>query len=191
MKYFLEKWITILLASSIVFVSVLLAEAVVLTLTNQFKISFVYLALIPSFFLASFFFTSVKKDIKLLPCVTSPALLLIFLISIILIFYPHDTFGGRDEAMYANYATHLVQTASLEIPSYLNNLPNDFVENVRITPPAYIIYLATQKVFFGVQGLLHGNMILIIFGLSSFFLVAFFLQVCLFCGSPAKQCRKT
>jgi len=175
MKYFLEKWITILLASSIVFVSVLLAEAVVLTLTNQFKISFVYLALIPSFVLAAFFFTSVNKDIKLLPCVTSPALLLIFLISIILIFYPHDTFGGRDEAMYANYATHLVQTASLKIPSYLNNLPNDFVENVRITPPAYIIYLATQKVFFGVQGLLRGNVILIVFGLSSFFLVASFL----------------
>lgn len=169
------KWITIFFLSAIVFVSFLLVEAVILTLAHQFKPLFLYFSLIPAFILAIFFRKHIKKDINTIPNLTIPVLLLIFLISLLLVFYPHDIFGGQDEAVYSNYAIHLTRNGSLNFFPYLNNLPNDFVKNAKIMPPAYIVYLATQQVFFGVQGLLRGNVIIIILGLISFFLISSYL----------------
>ena len=133
------------------------------------------MAIIPAFIITILFSIPLKRDVKFLPKITVPVLLLILLISLLMIFYPHDTFGGRDESIYSNYAIHLTQNGSLNFSSYLNNLPDNFVENVKITPPAYTIYLAIQQTFFGIQGLLRGNLIIIILGLGSFFLVSSYL----------------
>jgi len=171
MKYLLTKQFTNFFLSASIFVSVLLVEAVVLTLIGQFKTLFVYLSLIPAFVLATFFSIQIKKDIRLLPKITAPTLLLILLISLILVFYPHDTFGGRDESVYTNYAVHLAQTGSLKIPAYLDNLHDKLAEGVRIMPPAYYVWVGVQKVFLGTPGLLRSNVTLIIFGLLAFFAV--------------------
>jgi len=168
----IEKWLTIFFISASIFISVLLIEAVILALFSQFKPIFIYLALIPSFIIVILFSIPLKRDVKFLPKITVPVLILIILVSFILIFYPHDTFGGRDESNYINTATHLAKTASLEYPSYLNNLSDKFVESIETTPPAYTVWLATQRNFFGIQGLLHSNLILIILGFASFFLVS-------------------
>lgn len=172
----IEKWLTILFISTSIFISVLLAEAIVLTLASQFKALFIYLALIPAFVASFFLLNSLKKDIGLLPKISLPVIFVVFLVSLILAFFPHNTFGGRDESLYSNYAIYLTETASLNLPSYLNNLPNSPTESIKTTPPGYTIYLATQKLFFGTQGLLRGNMIIIIFGFFSFFLVSSYIR---------------
>lgn len=171
----IEKWATIFYLSASVFISFLLVETVILTLVHQFKPLFLYFSLISAFVVAVLFSIPLKRDVKFLPKITVPIIFLILLISLILIFFPHDTFGGRDEAVYLNYAVHLAKNGSLNFSSYLNHLPDNFVENVKIAPPAYTIYLATQQVFFGIQGLLRGNLIIIILGLFSFFLVSSYI----------------
>lgn len=155
-----------------IFLSTLLAQAIILALIDQFKTPLVYFAFLSSLILAIFFSIHSKKDITILPSITIPAIFLIFLVSLLLIFYPHDTFGGRDEALYSNLAVYLTKSGSLKIPSYLDHLPDDFAENVRTYPPGYTAWLAIQKVFFGTQGILRGNVILSIFGLASLFLVS-------------------
>lgn len=171
----IEKWATIFSLSAIIFISILLVEAVILALISQYKAPFVYFSLIPAFVIAIFFSIQIKKDIKLLPNMTIPVLLLIFLVSLILIFYPHDTFGGRDEANYMNAAVHLANTASLDYPLYLNNLVDNFVESIRTVPPAYVVWLAIQLRFLGIQVLLRGNILIIILGLSALFLTSSFI----------------
>ena len=171
----IEKWVTIVFISAGTFISVLLAEAIILALASQFKTPFIYLAFILAFIIAIFFSIHLKKDVKFLPKVTLPVLLLIFLISLILVFFPHDTFGGRDEAIYSNLATHLVNNSSLKIPSYLNNLPDNFAEKVQTWHQGYPIWLGTQEILFGIRWMLQSNVIIIIIGLSYFFLVSSYL----------------
>ncbi|MFH1827608.1 MAG: hypothetical protein ABH812_04275 [bacterium] len=175
MKLKIEKGMTLFFLSASIFISILLVEVIVLVLTNQFKIAFIYLALLPAFAVGMFFFTHLKKDIIFLPKISVPAIILIILVSFILIFYPHDSFGGSDESVYSNYATHLAQTSSLTIPLYLSNLPNKDAESARKYPPGYSVWLAAQQSFFGVQGLVRGNLILIILGIFSLFLVSSFI----------------
>ncbi len=151
-------------------------EAVILAVNNQFKTPFVYFSLIPAFVIALLFSIPLKRDVKFLPKITFPVLFLFILISFILIFYPHDTFGGRDEAIYSNLASHLVNSSSFKIPSYLNNLPDNFAEKVQTWHQGYPIWLGTQEILFGIHWMLRSNVILIIFGLSSFFLVSSYLE---------------
>lgn len=171
----IEEKITIFSLSASIFVSVLLAETIILALINQFKAPFVYFSLIPALTLAIFYSRFIKRDIKLLPGVTMPAVFLIFLVSLILIFYPHDTFGGRDEAAYLNSGVHLSNNSSLKFPQYLDNLPDNSVEKNETRPPAYPVWIATQGIFFGKKGLFRNNVILIILGLSSLFLTSSYL----------------
>jgi len=171
----IEKWLTIFFISASIFVSVLLAEAVILTLTNQFKVVFIYLALIPAFAISMLFPTNLKREVKFLPKITLPVFILILLVSLILIFYPHDTFGGADQAIYSSLASHLASSSSLKIPSYLNSLPGNYVEGIRTYYQGYPIWLGIQAILFGVQWMLRSNVILIILGLSSFFLVSSYL----------------
>lgn len=168
----ISKWATIFFLSTNVFFSFLLVEAVVLMFIHQFTPPLLYFSLIPAFILSIFLGQYIKKDINVIPNITVPAMFLIFLISLLLIFYPHDTFGGRDEAIYINTASHLANTASPGYPSYLNDLRDKFVESVGTIQPAYFTWLAIQQNFFDIQGLLRGNLILIILGLSSFFLTS-------------------
>lgn len=176
MKNSLEKYTTTFLISFSIFVTVLLVEAVILAVNSQFKTPFVYFSLIPAFAITTLFSSHLKRDVKLLPKITVPVLLLILLVSLILIFYPHDTFGGRDEAIYSNYAMYLTQKSSLSLPSSLNNLPGNFVEKVRTWNQGYPIWLGTQKNLFGIKWMLRSNVIIIILGLSSFFLVSSYLD---------------
>ena len=88
----IEKWVTIVFILVGIFVSVLLVEAVILAVNNQFKTPFVYFSLIPAFVIALLFSIPLKRDVKFLPKITFPVLFLFILISFILIFYPHDTF---------------------------------------------------------------------------------------------------
>lgn len=171
----LGKWVTVFFLSASIFVSVILVEAVVLTLIEQFKVLFVSLSLIPAFILAIFFSIQIKKDARLLPKITAPVLLLILLISFILIFFPHDTFGGRDESIYANLASNLVNNSYFKIPSYLNNLHDHLAEGVRIWPKGYSIWLGIQEIFFGSRWMLQSNVILTILGLCSFFITSSYL----------------
>ena len=175
MKHSLEKWATRFLLLASIFISVLLVEATVLALVNQFKTVFIYFSLIPAFIIAMLFSIPLKRDVKLLPDATLPIILILFLISLILIFFPHDTFGGRDEAVYANLASHLVDNSSLKLPLYLNNLPDNFVEKVRTWHQEYPIWLGTQEILFGTGWMLRSNVIIIILGLFSFFLVSSYL----------------
>lgn len=165
------KWTTIFFLSASLFLSVLLTIAIILALIGQFKILFVSLSLIPALILAIFISAQIKKDVKLLPKITLPVLLLILLISSILVFYPHDAFGGRDEAVYANLAVRLAENGSLQIPSYLDNLQDKFAEHTRMRPLAYPVWLGIQKVFLGTWGLLRSNVSLIALGLFSFYSV--------------------
>lgn len=175
MKNSLEKWITVFLLSSSIFISVLLAEATVLALMSQFKAIYIYFSLIPAFIIAMLFVIPLKKDVRSIPNVTLPLILILFLISLLLILFPHDTFGGRDESIYSNLASHLANTSSLNIPSYLNNLPDKLAENIRALPQGYPIWLGIQEILFGKMWILRSNIIVIILGLSSFFLVSSYL----------------
>ena len=115
-----QKKITQFLLTANLFVMLLFSQAVVLALVNQFKLPLVIFSVIISLVLSRIFFSFFKRDIKLFPNFTVPAILIIFLVSFILIFFPHDTFGGRDEATYSNLAVSLANSGSLELPSYLN-----------------------------------------------------------------------
>lgn len=167
----LERWITGLFLPASIFLSLLLTEAIILALIGQFKSLFVFLSLISALILTILFSVQIKKDVNLLPKITLPVLLITLLISSLLIFYPHDTFGGRDEAIYTNHAVRLAQSGSLKVPTYLNNLHDKLAEGVRITPPAYSIWLGVQKILLGTPGLFRSNVALIIFGLLAFFAV--------------------
>ena len=172
-----EKWITMFLLLSSIFISVVLVEATVLALTDQFKAIFIYLSLIPAFAIAMLFSTHLKKDVKFFPSITIPCVLVFILISLLLIFYPHDSFGGADQSVYSNLASHLVNTSSIKLPSYLNNLTDNYVEKVQTWPKGYPIWLGIQQILFGTLWMLRSNIIIIILGLSSFFFVsAYFVR---------------
>lgn len=171
----INKWITIVFISACIFISIILVEAVILALINQFKIVYLYFALIPAFIIAIYSTFVIKRDINIFPKISFLVLIIFIILSLIMIFYPHDTFGGRDESLYSNYAVHLVKNGSLILPSYLNNLPGNSIENVRTTPIGYTIYLALQKIFFGTQGLLRANVIILFFGLFSLYLISTYL----------------
>ena len=172
MKHTIEKWATFFLISASVFVSALLTEAAILTFTGQFKLPYIYFSLIPAFIVVILFSIRLKRDINLLPTVTISSILIFFLISLILIFFPHDTFGGADQAIYSNLASHLANSASFKIASYLNNLPGNYAEDIRTWYQGYPIWLGIQVAFFGFQWMLRSNVVIIILGLSSFFLVS-------------------
>lgn len=172
MKNSIEKWVTIFLLSASIFVSVLLVEATVLALMNQFKIVYIYFSLIPALAIAMLFCIPIKRDVNLLPKISLPAVAILLLISYILIFYPHDTFGGRDESIYSNLASHLVSSSSLKFQPYLNNLQDNYVEKVQTWHQGYPVWLGIQQILFGTHWMLRSNVIIIILGLFSFFLVS-------------------
>jgi hypothetical protein len=171
MKNSLEKWTTILFLSAGIFVSILSVESAALAFFNLFKITFIYLSLGPALVTAIVFTLHIRKDAKTLPSITIPALLLVVIISLILIFYPHDSFGGADQSIYSNLAVHLVNHSSFEIPIYLNNLPSNYAEEARVLYQGYPIWLGIQDVLFGDYWMLRSNVIIITLGLFSLFLV--------------------
>lgn len=165
-----SEWLTKLFVSAIIFVVILLAQALLLTSLNQLKLVFLIISSFVSILLSILFLYFIKLDIKKLPHLTLPALFIILLISLILIFFPHDTFGGRDEGVYSGLAVYLATHANLHLPSYLETTSMRAGDAKNLFP-AYIVWLAMQKIFLGINWMLRSNVLLIGLGLSSFFLV--------------------
>lgn len=163
-----EKWITIFFFCASLFVVLLIIQALILTWFNQFKILYLYYSIFISLILTTVFFYFIKKDIRLLPRLTIPVLLVISFISLIFIAFPHDTFGGRDEGLFSNLAVHLADSGSLNFPPYLANE----TKGIRARLPAYTSWLAIQKLFFGDEWLLRSNIILVGLGLSALYLTS-------------------
>lgn len=160
----------ILLAN--IFVATFLIQASVLAFIGQFKIFYLSASLIIALALTSLFIKRVYRDTRVLSNVTVASGVVCCLVASLLIFFPHDTFGGRDEAQYLNGALRLAVTGSLEFPLHLNGLADNYIENLRTQPFGYKVWVATQYIFFGQQGALRGNVIIIVLGLFSFYLVA-------------------
>lgn len=168
----MRKYLTAFILLANIFVTVFLVQATVLAYIGQFKILYLYVALVIALILTSFFIRHIYRDIQVVPRVSVAFSIVCCFVFALLIFFPHDTFGGRDEAIYLNGAVRLATTGSLELPSYLNGLADNYIENLRIQPFGYIVWIATQNIFFGQQGALRGNVIIIVLGLFSFYLVA-------------------
>lgn len=167
----LEKYITLFCIAFSSFIIILLTLLTPLALLSLFRLPLIMLSLFISLILTVIFVLKIRIDIDLIPRVTIFPALIIVLVLIIFIFFPHDTFGGRDEASYTNWAVHLSQTGTLQFPDYLTKNPNPVVMS-KLGLPAYIIWIATQKILFGTQWFLRSNIILIAFGLTALFQVA-------------------
>jgi len=130
-----------------------------------------------SLILTIIFFFFVKKDINTLPRLSIYVLIIILLVCLIGILYPHDTSGGRDEGLYSGVAVMLSKNNSFLRPSNLYGAPL-FLNNrlmpmvVPMSGTAYIVWLATQNVFFSLQWLFRSNVILVSLGLCSLYLVS-------------------
>lgn len=171
----IEEWITIFFFCASIFVLIFLTQALLLTWLNQFKIVYFLISLFISFLLTIIFLRFIKKDIKILPHLNIAVLSVIFLISLVLILFPHDCFGGRDEGAYSGMAIILSKYHSISIPSYLLKVPLAYGspdKTLVLTTPAHVVWLATQKILFGTGWMLRSNVVLIFLGLCSLFLVS-------------------
>ena len=153
------------------FVLLLLGQSIFLASINFFRLIPVLIACVISIIVSSIFLYFIREDIHLFPKVSFMMILVLVLISLILIFYPHDNFGGTDNGSYINLAFYLEKNGSFDTPSYLNGLPPG-IEIIKKSLPSYRIWLATQKTLFGTPIAIRGNLLIIILGLLSFFSVA-------------------
>lgn len=171
----IEKWATIISLCLGIFIIFLLTQALVLTWLNQFKISYLSFSILISFILTVIFFFFVKKGKKTLPHTNIFALVIIFFVCVLFILFPHDTFGGRDEGLFANLAVYLTNHGNLNTPQYLNPNPADAgLWKGRV--PAYTTWLAIQNIFFGQNWMLISNTILITLGLIYLNLITSFFS---------------
>jgi hypothetical protein len=95
----------------------------------------------------------------------------VLIVSLIIILYPHDNFGGTDNGTYINLAYYLAKNGSFETPAYIDSLGSG-IELGKNSLPAYRIWLAAQKIILGTAVTVRGNLLLIILGLLSFFSVS-------------------
>lgn len=171
----IETWLTIFFFCLAFFVVIFLTQTLFLTWLNQFKFTYILISLVISSLITAIFFRFIKKDIKLIPHLNIAVLLVILLISLILIFFPHDSFGGRDEGMYSGLAIILSKYHNFSVPQYLFKVPLSYGttnQTLTLTTPTYVVWLAAQKVLFGVEWMFRSNVILIFLGLCSLFLVS-------------------
>lgn len=162
----IEQSASVFCYSACFFVISLLSLSIILTLLNQFIFLYVVLSTILAFLLSGVFFFLIKKDSYLFPRLNILAIGIITGVLLIFVFFPHDTFGGRDESLFSNLAVHLAESGSLNFPPYLSNE----TEGIRARLPAYTVWLAIQKLFFGDEWLLRSNVILTGLGLSALYL---------------------
>lgn len=168
----IEKYFTIFFYGFSVFVLSLITQGVVLALANIFFLPLILLSCFISSIFALLFLKKTKKNIQVLPKITLFMILFTSVIVSIIIFFPHDTIGGRDESIFANLAIHLTNNHSLNFPQYLSNFSSNYTEDVRARLPAYTSWLGITYVLIGINGLFRSNVILIMLGLFSFFLTA-------------------
>lgn len=171
----IEEWGTILFFCSAIFVLIFLTQALLLTWLNQFKVEYLLISLSISFILSIVFFSLIKRNIKLLPHLNIGVLAVVLLVSLIIVLFPHDSLGGRDEGTYSGLAIILAKYHSVAVPPYLLKTPlayGSLDQTISLTTPTYVVWLATQKVFFGIEWMLRSNVVLVGLGLCSLFLVS-------------------
>lgn len=174
----IEKWATIFFFCASVFVMILLAQALILTWLGKFEIPYLLPSVFTSLILTIFFFFFVKKDINTLPRLSIYVLIIVLLVSLIGILFPHDTSGGRDEGGYSGIAVMLSKNNNnFLMPSNLFGAPlilNDQLKPTvaSVSTPSYMVWLAIHNIFFGFQWLLRGNIPLTILSLCSLYLVS-------------------
>lgn len=166
------KYFTVFVVTVGFFITVLLVQATFLALISRFTIPLIIVALFVSLILSVIFFLKIRKDRVFIPLITLPCLLLTLLILFLMVYFPHDTFGGRDEAGYANYAVYLAEHGTLKFSTFLDNASSAYVERIQSTLPVYTSWLALNKLLFGAQWMLRSNSVLIGLGLMAFFMVA-------------------
>lgn len=171
----IEEWTTVFFFCLAIVVLIFLTQALLLTWLNQFKFTYILISLGISSLFTAIFFRFVKRDIKLIPHLNIAVLIVVTLISLILIFFPHDSLGGRDEGMYSGLAVILSKYHNFSVPSYLFKVPLSYGttdQTLTLTTPTYVVWLAVQKVLFGIEWMLRSNVVLIFLGLCSLFLVS-------------------
>ena len=173
----IEKWATVFFFAASVFVMFSLTQALILTWLDQFKIFYLLLSILISSILTCVFIHLIKPDINRLPRVNIPILIIIIIVSLIGIFFPHDSFGGRDEGNYSGLAIILSKYQTISIPLYLRQAPlayDSTDQNIvfNSTTPLYISWLAAQKVLFGIKWMLRSNIVLVSLGLCSLYLAS-------------------
>jgi len=157
------------------FTLLLLSQAIFLASIKSFRLMPVLIACVISFIISIIFLYLIRKCSHSLPKISLPLILILLVVSIILISYPHDNFGGTDNGTYINLAFYLTNNGSFETPPYLNGLGGS-IEAAKSSKPAYRIWLATQKILLGPSAAIRGNLLLIIFGLMAFFSVSSLLK---------------
>ena len=172
-----EQWATVFFFSTSMFVMFLLMQALILTWLSQFKILYLLLAILISSILTTVFICFVKKDINRLPRINILTLVIILLVCLLGILFPHDSFGGRDEGAYSGQAIILSKYHSISVPSYLRHTPLMYGSTSlsiihNSATPLYFTWLAAQKILFGIGWMLRSNVVLVFLGLCSLFLVS-------------------
>jgi len=153
------------------FVLLLLSQSIFLASINAFKLIPMLIACVISLVVSITFLNFIRKEFHFFPRASFLLILILIILSLIMIFYPHDNFGGTDNGIYINLAYYLAKNGSFETPAYLNGLAPG-IEGAKNSLPAYRIWLATQKLLIGAPVAVRGNLLLIILGLLSFFSVA-------------------
>lgn len=172
----IEEYTTVFFFCASIFVMSLLLQALLLTWLSQFKLVYLSVSVIISSILTAVSFRGIKKDIHILPRVNIKVFGIIMLICVLGIFFPHETFGGRDEGSYSNAAVMLSKNSNLLFSSNIrtavgNNPGEDTQKLVLFETPAYYVWLAIQNVFFGLGWMLRSNIIFASLGLSALFFV--------------------
>jgi len=168
----IEKYFTIFFYGFSVFILCLMTQGVILTLANIFFLPLILLSGFISLIVALLFLKKIQKDIQILPTISAPIIIFTSIILSIMIFFPHDSFGGGDQSVYSNMAVHLSRNGTLNLQAYLNYLPDHYAEGARSRLPVYTVWLATQHIFFGERWLLRSNIILVGLGLLALYMVS-------------------
>lgn len=168
----LEKYTTIFFYGFSIFVLCLIILAFILTLANIFFYPLILISTLISLIVTLLVLRKTQKDLYDLPSISIPMIIIIFIVSSIIIFFPHDSFEGPDNSFYTNMAVHLAKDGTLNLPKYLNNLPNQPAEEGRSRMPAYTVWLAIQQIFFGEEWLLRSNVLIISLGLFALFITS-------------------
>lgn len=171
----IEEFITLSFLFGTSLVILLLGQSIFLASINFFKFTPVLCAFVISCIVSFLYLLHIKEEILFFPRISFYVILTVLIVSLIIIFYPHDNFGGTDNGVYINLAYYLAKNGSFETPGYLNSL-GPGIELAKSSLPTYRIWLATQKVLLGTSVAVRGNLLLIILGLLSFFSVASVLK---------------
>lgn len=151
------------------FILIFLGLTIILASFNYFKFIPVLCAFIISCIMSFLYLLYIKKDVRFFPRISLLVIFIVLLVSLVIIFYPHDNFGGTDNGVYINLAFHLAKNGSFNMPEYYQG---SWIEAALHSVVAYRTWLATQKILFGTAMAVRGNFLLIVLGLLSFFSVS-------------------